>query len=141
MRTLPFADDLIYDVPVDSGVATVKIRIHPAAGQPYTVDAVLDTGASVSRLSPALLPDFGIIDVAQGYIDSVQVRAANNQTTTAYVHRVPIEFDGHMLEIKAAFCPAWGPDVMNLLGLDDFFDAMICGFQHRGHSFFYSLIS
>ncbi len=141
MRTLTFTDDLIYEVPIDTSVATVKIRIHPARGQPYEVDAVLDTGAAVSRLSPSLLADFGIARADQGYDRTYDVRAADNETATAYVHRVSIEFDGRMLEIDAAFLPDWGDDVMNLLGLKGFLDRMICGFEHRGHSFFYSLIS
>ncbi len=141
MRTLTFTDDLIYDVPVDMGVATVKLRIHPDKGQPYEVDAVLDTGAAVSRLSPSLLADFGITRADQGYIRTHDVLAADNQTATGYVHRVPIEFDGRMLEIDALFLPDWGDHVTNLLGLEGFLDRMIFGFQHSGHSFFYSLIS
>ena len=139
MRTLIFPDDLIYTV--DDGVPTVKIRIHPAIGQPYLVDAVLDTGASVSRLSPALALDLGIAHVDQGFVYSFPARAADNERATAYVHRVPIEFDGRMMDIDAAFCPAWPDDVKNLLGLNGFLDRMIFGFEHRGHSFFYSLIS
>ena len=139
MRTITFTDDLIY--PVRDGVAAVKIRIHPVAGQPYEVDAILDTGASVSRFSSALAPDLGIPNVRAGHIDTFPAGAANNAVTTAYVHRVRIEFDGHMIDIKTAFCPDWGENVKNLLGLDDFFGKMLCGFEHRGHSFFYSLIS
>jgi hypothetical protein len=139
VRTLTFPDDLIYAV--EDGVATVKIRIHPVRGQPYEVDAVLDTGAAVSRFSPSLLPDFGIAAVDRNYIEEFQARVANNQIATAYIHEVPIEFDGRMLTIKAAFCPVWGENVKNLLGLDGFLDGMIFGFEHRGHSFFYSPIS
>lgn len=137
MRIITFADDLIYAV--EDGVATVKIRIHPVSGQPYEVDAVLDTGASVSRLSPSLIPDFGIPDVTSGL--PVRVTAASNERTMAYIHRVPIEFDGRMIDIDAAFVPAWGNDVKNLLGLKGFLSRMQAGFEHRGHSFFYTIIA
>ena len=83
----------------------------------------------------------GIPDVRSNSIDEFPARSASNQRTTAYVHRVQIEFDGRLLNIKVAFCPDWADDVKNLLGLDDFFGRMICGFEHRGHSFFYSLIA
>lgn len=141
MRRLQFSDDLIYRVPQKTQVATVDIRIHPVTGNPYKVDAVLDTGAAVSRLSTRLLPDFGITNAAANYEYTMTVRVANNQTTQAYIHKVPIEFDGHMMEIEAAFCPAWGPAVVNLLGLKTFFDRMRMGFEHRGHSFYYTILS
>lgn len=139
MRTITFTDDLIYTV--EDGIAIVKIRIHPVTGEPYEVDAVLDTGAAVSRFSPSLLPDLGVAAVDRNYVETFRARAANNQATIGYVHDVPIEFDGRMITIKAAFCPAWGENVKNLLGLEGFLDRMIFGFQHSGHSFFYSLIS
>lgn len=141
VRTITFYNDLIYSVPVGSGVATVEIKIRPANGQPYNVPAILDTGAAVTRLSPALLADFGIADATVGGTGPVPVQAADNAQADGYIHQVPIEFNGHALDIDALFVPAWGATQRNLLGLQGFFSKMQAGFEHRGRSFFYTIVS
>jgi len=63
-------------------VTTVVRLLNPPI--PVAVNAILDTGASISTFDKALLPVLGVVDVTTGR--QIRVTVANNQSDTAYVH-------------------------------------------------------
>ena len=115
----------------------MPIRIRPPSGPTFAVRAVLDTGAAISYFDRALLPSLGITDVTTG--KSIDLRAANGQKSTGYVHSISIEFVGHVMTIPAAFCPDWPEGTVNLLGMEGFFEQLRAAFEHGDRKFYHAI--
>jgi len=115
----------------------IPIRLLPPTGAPFVVDALLDTGAGVSKFDHALLSRLGIADVTTGV--KTDATAANGQTNTAYIHDVRLEFFGNHMTVPIAFCPDWQEGLTNLLGMRGFFERMLAAFDHRNRKLFYLL--
>ena len=118
----------------DTHTVSLPIRVE---NLPYLVEAVLDTGASVSVFDRALLPDLGISDVTTG--TEIQVAVANGQRGRAYLHSLQIDILGHRLTVQAGFCPDWPEGTRNLLGMRGFFEQSLVAFDHQDRKIYYTI--
>jgi hypothetical protein len=118
----------------DTHTVSLPIRLE---NLPYLVEAILDTGASVSVFDRALLPDLGISDVTVG--TEIPVAVANGQRGKAYLHSLEIEILGHRLTVPIGFCPDWPEGTKNLLGMRGFFEQSLVAFDHQGRTIYYTI--
>jgi hypothetical protein len=131
MIALSFDQELSYG---DTHVVSVPIRVE---NLPYLIDAILDTGASVSTFDRALLPDLHISDVRTGI--EIDLMAANNQRGKGYLHPLQIEILGNRLSVPVAFSPDWPEGTKNLLGMRGFFEQALVAFEHQRRRLYYTI--
>lgn len=125
MTTLTFARELGY--PGHS--IRVPIRIH-GGPQPFTVSAILDTGAAISVMDSTFTSQLGIVDYTSGA--HRELRAANGQRADGYIHSVRIEIWGNLMVIPIAFTPRFP----TLLGMEGFFDQLQFGLVHAAKKYY-----
>ncbi len=104
----------------------VEVILNGQGNTPVVIDAIIDTGASISLFDKSVAQLLGI-DIPTG--KPLKVRTASNDEYDAYIHPVDLEFLGLALNIPIAFCPAWD-DVTNLLGMEGFAEALQLGLKH-----------
>lgn len=129
MTTLAFDEELAYG---NRHKISVPVRVE---NLPFLIDAVIDTGATVSVFDRALLPSLGI-DIVSGREISLVV--ANNRRDIGYLHSLQIEIFGRQLIIPVAFSLAWPEGTSNLLGMTGFFEQILIAFEHQARKLHYS---
>lgn len=134
MPSLDFPVEHDYNNGPDDHEVAVQIRLFPTAGIPLVINALIDTGASISMFDRSLVPLLGIADVTTGF--KFQVTAANNQISDAYAHDIALEFLGQRMTVPVGFCPSWPDGTPNLLGMKGFCDQLHLGLKHRDRLLF-----
>ena len=124
MATLNFKQSVNYP----GHILLVPVTLMGA--MPYTVQAVLDTGAGISMFNQGIALAVGITDIYGG--TSREVRSASGNTETSYIHQVAIEILGRRLTIPIAF-GTWN---FNVLGMEGFFEQFVFGLDHRAKTFY-----
>jgi Aspartyl protease len=115
---------------------SVPLRILPLTGAPFTVNAILDTGAAMSTLDRALAARLGIADVTSG--TPTPVRLPDSSYADAFSHDVTVELFGRRLLLPALMCPSWPEGTENLLGMKGFFEQILFGLNHAERAFYYT---
>jgi hypothetical protein len=135
---LSFKDRLLYSV--NEHAIFTSVEVHPPTGASFEVQALIDTGAEMSRFDHSLLPQFGIADVTSGL--KTLVASANQAGTsdTGYIHDVEVRILGRLMTIPVVFCPAWPHGTTNLLGMEGFFDHWHFAIHHSLRRLYYTAI-
>ena len=108
----------------------VDVRLLDSA-LPYTIQAVLDTGAVISTFDEQIAATIRISDVTTG--TPRDYFAADGQKATGYIHVVRVEVWGKTLPIPVAFVPGWKA---NLLGMQGFLEQLIFGLDHARRAYY-----
>ncbi len=127
--TLTFEQERGYGT--GEGVIRVPVRVLSGV-VPFTVQAVLDTGAYISVFDSAYAPSFGIPDYTAG--EPMPLTPANGQTVVGYKFRILVEVWGRELIIPAVFYQGFP----NLLGMQGFFDQIRIAFDHGRQRYYVS---
>ncbi len=97
---------------------------------PYSVQALLDTGAGISTFNEGIALAIGITDLYSGI--ARPLGAASGTGVTGYIHPVTIEIWGRRLVIPIAFSN-WN---VNVLGMQGFFDQIRFGLDHASNTYY-----
>lgn len=108
--------------------ATVPVTFPTGVPGPFTITAILDTGAWTSVFSRSIAPRLGILDVTTGQRERFTL--PNGDEVWGYSHATQIEFLGHTLSIPLAFCPDFPLNSPNLLGMRGFFEQLTVALEH-----------
>lgn len=103
----------------------LQVSLIRPSGVEIDIEAILDTGASVSILSRGLVRALGL-ELGAG--EPIELMVANGEIAQAFVHDVELNFLGQRVPIRAAICPDWS--MKNYLGMQGFFDQMVIAFDH-----------
>jgi predicted aspartyl protease len=128
MRSFSFDGEFEYE----GHKVVVPVSVLMDNGVTVDIEAVLDTGASISILSRTVAKRIGLT-IETG--EPLDIMAVSGDVTTAFIHNVDINFRGRRLAIRAAVCPDW--KTRNFLGMNGFLDQLVVAFDHAQHRIYY----
>ena len=124
MKTLTFHSEQVYN----GNRPVVPLTLHtPDNGNP-TLFPLLDTGAWTSVFQMSVADLLGIDDVTEG--EDTPIKLPSGDEVMAYAFPVEVTILGHTVTIRIAFCPDFDPQMINVLGMRDFFEQIIFAFEH-----------